>query len=404
LIAATVVAALTSCSAQESAGPVLVGHVVLAGSTFEEGPTSGQFIDPANGVEVPFAGRQPIQGFSAILALGADRYAVISDNGFGGKANSPDHVLRLFELEVDFSGGVEVVRSIPLHDPDSKAGFPLVADRDTYPGSDPAIPVDSAIRDQRLLTGYDFDVESIRPAPGGGYWLGDEFGPFLIHVDADGRLLEAPVPLPGVQSPDNPHLGKADPTIAGSSGFEGMASSPDGSRLYPMLEHHVAGDPETELRIYEFDPAAGRYLGNGPHHLYRLDSPDHGTTEFTGVSETSFLVIERDSHQGPEAEFKKIFLVDFRLVTESGHLAKREVLDLLRIPDPGNVGGLGGIFTFPFVTTEALAVLDDRTVIICNDNNYPFSVGRHIETGQPDDNEFLLVRWDTPLSGIEVPE
>ena len=78
------------------------------------------------------------------------------------------------------------------------------------------------------------------------------------------------------------------------------------------------------------------------------------------------------------------------------------MLDLLNISDPDNVAGLGEVFTFPFVTTEALAVLDDRTIVLCNDNNYPFSVGRHVEEGLPDDNEFILIRFDRPFSEIEL--
>ena len=31
----------------------------------------------------------------------------------------------------------------------------------------------------------------------------------------------------------------------------------------------------------------------------------------------------------------------------------------------------------------------------CNDNNYPFSSGR--TPGQPDHNEFILIRLDAPL-------
>jgi hypothetical protein len=402
LIAAGLLVAVSSCSPMDEVKPVLVGFSVLASSTFEPGPTSGQFIDGTNGVAVPFDGQQPIQGFSAMLNLGDSRYLVISDNGFGGKKESPDHVLRFFEVAVDFDGGVEVLRSVSLRDPDSRAGFPIVAGMDTYPGSDPGLPVDPAIREQRLLTGYDIDVESIRQAPDGSYWLGDEFGPFLIHIDAGGRLLAAPVPLPGVQSPDNPDLGENEPTIGGSSGFEGMALSANGSRLYPMLEHHVTGDPARQLRIYEFDPARGRYVGDEPYRFYQLDSPDQGTTEFTAVSETKFLIIERDGLEGPEARFKKVFLVDFNVVNEAGYLVKKEVLDLLSIPDPDNVGGIGEVFTFPFVTTEALAVLDDRTIVICNDNNYPFSVGRHVKEGLPDDNEFILIRFDRPLSEIAI--
>jgi len=34
---------------------------------------------------------------------------------------------------------------------------------------------------------------------------------------------------------------------------------------------------------------------------------------------------------------------------------------------------------------------------VLNDNNFPFSVGRHVGAGQPDDNEFIVVELDRPL-------
>ena len=59
-------------------------------------------------------------------------------------------------------------------------------------------------RPDRVLTGSDFDVESIQRAKDGTYWIGDEFGPYLLHFDRAGRLLQAPMPLPGVRAPENP--------------------------------------------------------------------------------------------------------------------------------------------------------------------------------------------------------
>lgn len=48
----------------------------------------------------------------------------------------------------------------------------------------------------RVLTGWDFDPESMQVAPDGTIWFGEEFGPYLLHTDARGRLLEAPIPTP----------------------------------------------------------------------------------------------------------------------------------------------------------------------------------------------------------------
>jgi hypothetical protein len=58
-------------------------------------------------------------------------------------------------------------------------------------------------------------------------------------------VLEAPVALPGVQSPQNPFLPDPDAwTLRASRGFEGMARSVDGRRLYPMLEGALRNDPD----------------------------------------------------------------------------------------------------------------------------------------------------------------
>ena len=68
-------------------------------------------------------------------------------------------------------------------------------------------------------------------------------------------------------------------------------------------------------------------------------------------------------------------------------------IDLLDIKDPdrkARVGARDGVFTFPFVTIENVAVVDVDHIIVANDNNLPFSSGRQI--GKNDDNEFILLR------------
>ena len=174
---------------------------------------------------------QPVGGFSALLdAPGFATYWAMPDNGFGTKANSHSFLLRVYKVHADFEtarggpGTVEILRSITLRDPDHRIPFKLVND---------ATP-------DRLLTGGDFDIESFRVDHRGTLWFGEEFGPFLVHTDATGKVLEAPIPLPDVKSPDyppdypSPVAGAAN--LASSNGFEGMAISPDGRTLYPTLE------------------------------------------------------------------------------------------------------------------------------------------------------------------------
>jgi hypothetical protein len=83
---------------------------------------------------------------------------------------------------------------------------------------------------------------------------------------------------------------------------------------------------------------------------------------------------------------------------------KVEVVDLLNISDPDSISlpagsgdiGLGDPFAFPFVTIEDVVIIDQTTLGVLNDNNYPFSTGRN--ASEPDDNEFVLIGLDEMLN------
>ncbi|UCG88204.1 MAG: hypothetical protein JSW71_06575 [Gemmatimonadota bacterium] len=81
----------------------LVGLAVLPADQFVPGPTSGQFIEPANGRTPPFENRQPVQGFSALINGNDGTFLALPDNGFGTKENSADFLLRVYELRPDFA-------------------------------------------------------------------------------------------------------------------------------------------------------------------------------------------------------------------------------------------------------------------------------------------------------------
>ena len=255
-------------------------------------------------------------------------------------------------------------------------------------------------RADRQLTGGDFDVESFRIDARGDLWFGDEFGPWLLRADRRGRLLEPPIALPGVSSPQSPPVApfNPSPTLGRSSGFEGMAISADGRTLYPMLEGALTADPDPRRRVIsEFSIDTGAYTGTT--WSYRVEAPGHAIGDFTHLGGSRFLVIERDNLQGAAAAFKKVYLVDLRETGPDGALVKRELIDLLAIDDPGDVAGEGApgdiglagtSFSFPFQTIESVLPLGGGRLLILNDNNFPFSAGRN--PAAPDANEAIVVR------------
>lgn len=441
---------LTLVSQFPSVAVELVGRAVLPARTFAGGPTSGQLITGnTNNIPVPFINAQPVQGVSAVLpGPTCGTYRVMVDNGFGARGNSPDALLRAYAVRPDFrrfspllrrvvgSGRVTPVNFqtgaaltsftpesyLQLNDSASRAGFPLVASQTTYPGS--TIPVDNQIRQGQQLTGADFDTESFRLAPDGTYWFGEEFGPYLLNVDQNGQLLRAPISLPNVlnftaapnpinplvQSPQNPTPnlipGTTTPNVnlGGSRGFEGMALNASGTKLYTLLEGPLTPDPNrNRLIINEFDLSTRQYTTQ--FFSYRMENTTESGQaigDMTAINNEEFLIIERDSNQGPASRFKRIYKINITKLDAQGFVEKQLVADLLNISDPNRLGGNGTtvvngqpIFTFPFVTIESVLPLDRQTLLVINDNNFPFSTGR--SATEPDNNEFILIRLDSPL-------
>jgi hypothetical protein len=334
---------------------------------------------------------QPVGGFSALLdAPGRDVYWAMPDNGFGNKANSRSFILRVYRVRADWEtarggpGDVEILDWISLRDPDELIPFAIVRE-----GSE-----------DRLLTGGDFDPESMRIARDGTLWFGEEFGPFLLHTDRTGKVLEAPIPTRGVRSPDYPGIVPERVNLARSNGFEGMALSGDGRKLYPALEGPLTTDPDRTRRwIYEFDLRTGRYTGR--RFQYRVADPSYLVSDFTSLGDGRYVVLERDNFENTEAVHKKAFVIDLDRVGGDGFLLKREVLDLLDIRDPDLISpparpGDFGIatpadrtFKMPYVTIEAVLPQGRDRLAIVNDTNFG-SRGRN--RGLNDYSDFIGVR------------
>ncbi len=381
LAVATAAAVAAAPAAAVAAQPTLEGRALLPADASAPAPFPAiRDTKPAPAADA----RQPVGGFSALLdAPGKDTFWAMPDNGFGSKANSASFLLRVYRVRVDFErragdeSGVEILESVTLRDPDRKVPFTLVTEGTA----------------ERLLTGGDFDLESFRVDRRGDLWFGEEFGPFLLHTDSTGKLLEAPIALPGVQSPDNPFLGAGTANLKRSNGFEGMAISPDGERLYPVLEGPVAGDDPTVRRVAEFDIARSRYTGR--RWEYKVADASLLVSDFTALSKERFVALERDNFEGTAARHKKAFVTT--IDRPGGVLPKREVLDLLNVADPARISepanpgdvGVGDPFAMPYQTIEAVLPTRGDRLALVNDTNFG-SRGRN--PGADDPSDFIEVR------------
>ena len=382
--------------------PTLEARATLSADYSAPGPDSGALATPngaVNGRTGPFEG-QVVPGFSGVVANGDGTYWAMPDNGFGTKANSADFLLRVYKVKPAFetarggTGAIKVQRFVSLRDPGHKIDFKIV---------------NEGTRD-RLLTGADFDIESIVRQSDGTFWIGEEFGPYLLHVSRSGRLLSAPVPFVGGKSPDNPTLGAQEtPAIGSSRGFEAMAGSKNGRYLYPILEGALNADPDKRRRVvHEFDTKKNRYTGKT--WAYETDTDADFVGDAHLVGKHKLVVLERDNLDGPQAVVKRVYTVELDR-KENGFARKRLVVDLLTIANPDRIGaatspgayGIGSTFSFPFQSTETVVPLPGGRYLFANDNNYPNNAARY--PGRPDDTEMIVVafpnvRSDAPTNRL----
>jgi hypothetical protein len=439
LLSATALALLFSGAAQADTQfpATLESHAILPANTVIPAPadapehlkTSGKFTTPdrqratelgsvpgkdgvrPTGLSLPFDG-QPVQGFSGIKTMEDGTFWSLSDNGFGAKANSSDAMLMLHNIRFDWDAGtVERLNTLFLADPDRKAPFPIVLE-----GSE-----------TRYLTGADFDLESIQPVAD-GFWVGEEFGPYLLKFNAQGHLTDVigtEVDGKPVLSPDHPTLAMpANPAakmpsfnLKRSGGYEGLAMAKDGGKLYGMLEGPLyieegsvekADDGATVLRVIEFDVASKSWTGRS--WLYPLAEGGEAIGDFNMIDATTALVIERDNGVGVAAQacadkanptpdcfavastVKRIYKIEMTDENAGKSVRKIGYVDLLDIKDPDNkkrAGGGEGFYDMPFLTIENVDLIDGGRIVVGNDNNLPFSAGRALD--KADDNEFVVL-------------
>jgi len=387
-----------------SAGKFTTGRRVEA-----TGSVMGRSFERPTGIGLPMPG-QPVQGHSGIKTMPDGSFWVLTDNGFGSKANSPDAMLFLSHYRIDWaSGGIARLATIFLHDPDKKVPFRIV-----HEGTD-----------KRYLTGADFDLEGFQII-GDTLWIGEEFGPFIIKADLNGRVqavIETMADGKPVRSPD--HFAVASPAtptatanfnLRRSRGYEGLAASKDGKFLYGMLEGPLwdaerkdfeKQDGREYLRILEFDVAAEKWTGR--QWKYVLEANGLAIGDFNMIDATTALVIERDNGEGtadracpagqrgtdcfPDiAKFKRVYKIEMSEANVGGAVRKIGHIDLMKIADPKKLARKplnDGVLTFPFFTIENVDVVDATHIIVGNDNNLPFSTSR--DPNKADDNEFILL-------------
>lgn len=214
----------------------------------------------------------------AVANLGLKHLARHSDLDGAKIMPCPDIGPAISQLRLD-GDKVVLVRSFPLRDQNGTPLSGLPTPASTVELAEPAF----GLGGRRIPSDPSgADTEGIAACPDGTFFIGDEYGPSLLHVDAEGRVLMRWVPA-GVEQlfaqVKYPVVG-ALPAIASlrrlNRGFEGLVLSPDARSLYLAFQSPLAHPDEHarrmagHVRLWQLSTANGEVTAQ---YLYPLDAP-----------------------------------------------------------------------------------------------------------------------------------
>lgn len=338
---------------------------------------------------------------------------------------SPDFVPTIIKLRVatggEPAGGFDspvVEATLPLR---GRSGRPA-SGRPNGVGRDEPI-LDAQTGSPLAADHAGIDPEGLVVMPDGSFWATEEYRPSLLRVTASGEVAERHVPV-GVTLPEaDAHVIADLPACYGdrsdNRGFEGLAISADARRLFVLLQspldHPVQGAAKQtgNVRLLVVDAATGEPLAE---HVYRLGDPaepgwatagappdDGKLCGLAALADGSLLVLEQ-AHGG----LARLYRVDPAAATDtlpatiSGEGAALETIaDLAAagfVPLPKTlVADLAPLLARiradighpadAAVKLEGLAVLDERRVMLVNDNDF----GVTADPGQPSPRSCLWI-------------
>ncbi|HEX8225218.1 MAG TPA: esterase-like activity of phytase family protein [Allosphingosinicella sp.] len=394
-----------------------LGEIELPGGTMRlrSGFGSGLSVRPDDppGTVWAVGDRGPnIKVKDAIRLYGVDRLEPLREVDGAKIMPRPDLGPAIARLRIA-GDRVELVEVLRIAGPDGRPVSGLPIPGGAHARCEPAFGLDGA---QLPPDPSGLDTEGIAALADGDFWVGDEYGPSLVRVGPDGRVLKRLVPegtgLAGAAYPVEAGL----PAIAArrqiNRGFEATALSGDGRWLFLAFQSPLAHPDEAaheqarHVRLWRLDAATG---GFAAQYLYPLDPPetflrDHAegplelsdlkVSELCWAGPDSLLVLERGSLT------TKIYTVrpSERFELDPRHLDPdtRPTLEQLsaRDGDP-DVPVLAKRLLFstddaPGIAAdlEGMAILSDRELLLVNDNDFGVEGA---QTG------FWRVRFDEPV-------
>lgn len=275
--------------------------------------------------------------------------------GSGKIFPTPDYTPRIGRFEVQADGAIVLLETILLKRPDGSliTGLPntsaLGGTGETPYNADgnPVVvdqsqPYDETTNPLRL-DDYGLDGEGLAALADGSFWVSDEYGPHMVHFDAEGKEIDRINPF-AADTRVSHNLPAEFANRRANRGMEGLAVTPDGKILVGIMQSTM-GHPDSSVqnqtitRIVTIKPETGEVA----QYLYKQEKNANSNSELLALSATEFLVLERDGsflYGGPggasaanPAAQKQVYRIDLSTGTNLEAVAGSG--DLAQDPDLG---------------------------------------------------------------------
>jgi hypothetical protein len=326
------VLSMTQALALASADLSYADKVGISGSalpyTLLRGDLNNGNLEIRNGGFGSAAAAHPTQG-NRFYAL-TDRGPNSSFTGVDGKGKifpTPDYTPRIGLFELNSDGQIVLIKEILLKDTNGNAitGLP----NSSSLGGTGETPYDAAgntIRDEQgniKLDNFGLDGEGLAALQDGTFWVSDEYGPHIVHYDADGKEIGRINPFRD-DTRTMINLPAEFANRRANRGMEGLTITPDQTTLVGIMQSTIY-NPSSAVKNLDITRIVTINLNNGHigQYLYKQDKTQNSNSEIMALSNNDFLVIERDGSflnggsksASPEAQ-KLVYKIDISTGTD----------------------------------------------------------------------------------------
>lgn len=302
---------------------------------------------------------------------------------------APSFNPRLVQLEAR-KGQVRVVGTLPLKTADGGpiSGLPLPTGTVGSSGETALSEGLKALSPGTDLAGLDPEGIAIDPANPNNLWLCDEYGPFLIKVDATtGKVLAKVGPgsgLPSLLQYRQPNRGFEGIAISGGKVYAFVQSILDFSQVIGTATAYSTSKARF-LRFVEYDPATGATrMFALPHDVDQYaKSKNAKLGDLVALGNNRFLLIEQGADKNGVMR-NLIYLIDLTGATDlTGKLSGGKELEVLTTDAAVVAAGVTMIkkqlvfdlrragSEWSAEKAEGLSVLPDgQTLVVVNDNDF----------------------------------